>query len=51
MMLGFEVVLAYLGAMANEFLLLLVGEEAMNTDSISLVSVKWDHRQMSFILL
>jgi hypothetical protein len=34
-MLGFEVVLAYLGAMANEFIMLLVGKEAMNTDFYS----------------
>jgi hypothetical protein len=32
MMLGFEAVLAYLGAVVNKFIMLLAGEEAMNTD-------------------
>jgi hypothetical protein len=31
-MLSFEVVLAYLDAVANGFIMPLVGEEAMNTD-------------------
>jgi hypothetical protein len=31
-MLGFKIVLVYLGAVANKFIMLLAGEEAMNTD-------------------